>query len=77
MGLLLVLGYGYRTDIRPNLSRTIEGLMPGQAKETKPDTVIIKAGEDGHFRLDTDINNTPVELLLDTDASLDTLNRRD
>ena len=77
LGLLLVLGYSYRAEIQPILSRTIASLMPGQAMEIKLGTVIIKAGEDGHFRLDADVNNTRVRLLLDTGASFVTLNRRD
>lgn len=77
LGLILVAGYSYRTDMASVGTRTLAELMPGRAIETAPGTAVIRAGDDRHFRIDSIVDGAPVRFLLDTGASMVVLNRRD
>jgi aspartyl protease family protein len=77
LGLVLIVGYSYRTDVRGLWTRTLAEVMPGRAMEIAAGTAIVRAGSDRHFRIDAKVDGTPIRFLLDTGASMVVLNRRD
>ena len=77
LGLVLVVGYSFRTEFTSLWTRTLAEVMPGRAIEINTGTAIVRADEDRHFRIDAKINGAPVRFLLDTGASMVVLNRRD
>ena len=77
LGLLLVVGYSYRTDVQSTWNRTLAELMPGRAIEINAGTAVVRASEDSHFRLDATVDGARIRLLLDTGASMVVLNRQD
>ena len=76
-GLVLIVGYGYRTEFMPLWTRTLAELMPGRAIEIPAGSAIVRAGKDSHFRIDATVDGARVRFLLDTGASMVVLNRRD
>jgi aspartyl protease family protein len=77
LGLVLVIGYSYRGDISRIWSRTLASVMPGYAVQLEPDTVIVSAGEDRHYRVDATVDGVAVRFLVDTGATNIVLNRQD
>ena len=77
LGLVLVVGYSYRTDINSLSTRTLAELMPGRAIQIAAGTAIVRANEDRHFRIDSEVDGAQIRFLLDTGASIVVLNRRD
>ncbi len=77
LGLVLIVGYSYRTDVTSLWTRTLAELMPGRAIEITAGTAIVRAGEDRHFRIDSKVDGAQIRFLLDTGASMVVLNRRD
>jgi aspartyl protease family protein len=77
LGLVLVVGYGYRTEFTSLWTRTLAEVMPGRAIEINTGTAIVRADEDRHFRIDAEVDGARVRFLLDTGASMVVLNRRD
>lgn len=77
LGLALIVGYSYRADFKAVWNRLVAEVMPGRVVETTPGTAIVRAGDDGHFRIDAMIGRTAIRFLLDTGASMVVLNRRD
>lgn len=77
LGMALIVGYTYRLDLQSLWTRALAEIMPGRAIEVAAGTAIIRASEDNHFRLDATVDGAPTRFLLDTGASLVTLNLRD
>ena len=76
-GLVLIVGYGYRTELMSLWARTLAELMPGWAIEIPAGSAIVRAGEDSNFRIDATLDGPRVRFLLDTGASMVVLKRRD
>jgi len=76
-GLVLIVGYGYRTELMSFWTRTLAELMPGRAIEIPAGSAIVRAGEDSNFRIDATLDGPRVRFLLDTGASMVVLERRD
>ena len=80
VGVLLV-GYTYRNEIGDVAQRVMAEIVPGQpavVADTKSNTVIINRGRGStHFVAVTEINNAPIEMLVDTGASVITLTTED
>jgi aspartyl protease family protein len=68
IGLLLVLGYTYRLDLRDVGERILAELLPGRAV-TVGRAVEIARGRGGSFAVDTRVNGAHVSMVLDTGAS--------
>ncbi len=77
LGLVLIVGYSYRTDVTSLWTRTLAEVMPGRVIEIATGTAIVRAGQDSHFRIDSKVDGALIRFLLDTGASMVVLNRRD
>jgi len=77
LGLVLIAGHSYRTEVTSLWRRMLAEVMPGRAVEIIPGTAIVRAGEDSHFRIDATVDGARIRFLLDTGASMVVLNRRD
>lgn len=78
---VLVLGYSFRGEIAglgARLGERIGGeLMPTRARAIADGELRLRAGIDGHFHVDADVNGAPVRFLIDTGASGIVLTRAD
>jgi aspartyl protease family protein len=77
LGLVLVVGYSYRTDATAVWTRVLAELMPGHAVESSDGEVIIRAANNGHFYIDAKVDGARIRFLVDTGASRVVLNHRD
>jgi len=77
LGLVLIVGYGYRAEFMSLWTRSLAELMLGRAIELTAGSAIVRAGEDSHFRIDATVDGAQVLFLLDTGASTIVQNRRD
>ena len=68
VGLLLVVGYTYRFELRTAGDRVLAELVPGRAASYAR-TVEIVRGRGGDFSVSTHINGARVPMVLDTGAS--------
>ena len=68
IGLMLVLGYTYRFDLKDIGDRVMAELMPGRAA-SKGRVVELARGNAGDFQISTEVNGKPVPMVLDTGAS--------
>jgi aspartyl protease family protein len=69
IGLLLVLGYTYRFDLRDIGDRVLAELMPGRAISRGVRTVELVRGNTGDFQIATEVNGRVMSMVLDTGAS--------
>jgi aspartyl protease family protein len=71
--LALVTGYLYRDELRPVADRVLAGLMPGRPViATAVDggsEVIVHKGLSGHFQIETTVDKTFIDMMVDTGAS--------
>lgn len=73
-----LVGYSYRDDLSGVAARVFGELMPGAAiVDAERGTVSFRAGRDGHFLVNAQINGAPLTLLFDTGASAVVLTRED
>lgn len=68
IGLMLVLGYTYRFDLKDIGDRVMAELMPGRAA-SKGRVVELARGNGGDFQISTEVNGKTVPMVLDTGAS--------
>jgi aspartyl protease family protein len=68
IGLLLVLGYTYRFDLRDISDRVLAELIPGRTV-ARARMVELVRGNTGDFQISTDVNGKTVSMVLDTGAS--------
>lgn len=69
IGLVLVLGYTYRYELRAVGERVMAELMPGRAVDRGARTVEIVRGRGGDFQVAAQVNGARVAMVLDTGAS--------
>ncbi|MEJ8474094.1 retropepsin-like aspartic protease family protein [Roseibium algae] len=67
--VLLIVGYTFRSDLINGGYRVLGALAPGLAVPQDNGTILVVRGASGHFRLDTLLNGTKTQMLLDTGAS--------
>jgi aspartyl protease family protein len=68
IGLLLVLGYTYRFELRDVYEQVLTELVPGRAR-ARGHVVEISRGQTGEFQVFTEVNGRRVPMILDTGAS--------
>lgn len=68
-GLLLVVGYTYRFELRDVSERVLAELMPGRAASRSARTVEIARGRAGEFGVSAQVNGAHISMALDTGAS--------
>jgi aspartyl protease family protein len=68
LGLLLVVGYSYRFELRDVGDRVIAELMPGHVAGHGRDAQVVR-GKSGDFAVAAHINGARVPMVLDTGAS--------
>jgi aspartyl protease family protein len=67
--LLVVIGYGYRTELSAIVERTTASLLPSRGQVIDAHTVSFRVSRDGHFWVDAVANGTKLRFLVDTGAS--------
>jgi aspartyl protease family protein len=68
VGLLLVVGYTYRFELRDVADRVIAELVPGHVARHGQDAEVVR-GRDGDFSVTAHINGARVPMVIDTGAS--------
>ena len=68
VGLLLVVGYAYRFELRDVADRVIAELMPGHVAGHGRDVQVVR-GSNGDFAVAAHINGARIPMVLDTGAS--------
>ncbi len=68
VGLLLVVGYSYRFELRDVADRVIAELMPGHVARHGQNAEVVR-GHGGDFALAAHINGVKIPMVLDTGAS--------
>ena len=67
---IAIVGYAYRDDLGGVAARVFGELMPGQAiVDATAGSVTFRAGRDGHFQINAQVNGADVRLIFDTGAS--------
>lgn len=66
---VLILGYSYRHELGNMKNRILGELAPSSPIATKPGRIAVRAGANGHFFIDAEVNGQPVRFLVDTGAS--------
>jgi aspartyl protease family protein len=69
VGLLLVVGYSYRFELREAAERGIAQLIPGRVANLGRDVEVVR-GRGGDFAVGAHINGAKVPMVLDTGATL-------
>jgi aspartyl protease family protein len=68
VGLLLVVGYSYRFELRDVADRVIAELMPGHVASHGQNAEVVRA-HNGDFALAAHVNGAKIAMVLDTGAS--------
>ncbi len=68
IGLLLVIGYAYRLDLKEAADRVLAELIPGRVA-TIGRMVEVVRGQSGDFSIHTTVNGARIAMVLDTGAS--------
>ncbi len=68
VGLLLVIGYSYRFELREAADRVIAELLPGHVATHGRDVEIVR-GQGGDFSIGAHINGVKIPMVLDTGAT--------
>ncbi len=70
IGFVLIAGYSLREEFSGLFGRMTAEIMPGRVAETVPGTVVVRAGRDGHFRVDAIVDGKRLPMLVDTGATM-------
>src|SRR3974390_2102021 len=68
VGLLLVVGYSYRFELRDVVDRVMAELIPGHVASHGLDVEVVR-GHNGDFAVNAHINGARIPMVLDTGAS--------
>jgi len=67
--IVLVIGYSYRYELTDVKDRLVGELLPSKAMQNEKGEITVRKSGDGHFYIDTLINNIPVKFMIDTGAT--------
>lgn len=68
VGVLLVVGYSYRFELREAADRVIAELMPGHVAQHGRDVEVVR-GRGGDFSIGAHVNGVKIPMVLDTGAT--------
>jgi aspartyl protease family protein len=74
---VLVAGYSFRYEFAALKDRVLGELNPAMSVRSGPRAMSFRAGENGHFYIEAEVNGRPLRFLVDTGASDIVLSRRD
>jgi len=77
IALVILIGYSYQYELKDFTNKIFGNLIPSMGLKNKDGSVTFYASQNGHFMIDTKINNYSVRFLLDTGASKVTLTQAD
>ena len=77
VGAVLLIGYSFRGELGFVKDRVFAELDPAAARTTGERELTVRASQNGHFYLQTEINGRPVRMMVDTGATFVSLSRRD
>ncbi len=77
IALVLLVGYSYRFELRAVGERVLAELLPSRVQPLGERAISLRAGDDGHFRVEALVNDTPIRFLIDTGATNVVLSPRD
>ena len=77
IGFAIIAFYSYRFEFADFKARIMGEIMPTKARINKSGDLVINIAQDGHFYLDTKINNIDIRFMIDTGASDITLSLAD
>ncbi|MDP6706216.1 MAG: TIGR02281 family clan AA aspartic protease [Alphaproteobacteria bacterium] len=77
IAMVLVVGYSFRVEIGLVGDRVLGELLPHRGIAVGERAIALRAGRDGHFRLEALVNDRPVRFLVDTGATSVILSRDD
>jgi aspartyl protease family protein len=69
IGLVLIVGYSYRAELRDVFERVMAELMPRRVVNRGARTVEVVRGRSGDFQLTAQVNGVRIPMVLDTGAS--------
>lgn len=75
LGLAVIIGFSYRTEVVMVKERVLANLFIGGAYSTDSNTFVVNRSPDGHFYLSGTVANQPIVFLIDTGASRIMLSR--
>ncbi|PIR39900.1 MAG: hypothetical protein COV35_00330 [Alphaproteobacteria bacterium CG11_big_fil_rev_8_21_14_0_20_39_49] len=74
--LAMVLLYSYKHDFSDFKERLLSSLSPSTVINNDDGSISVKASQDGHFYINTEINGQSVRFMVDTGASDIVINKR-
>jgi aspartyl protease family protein len=74
--VLVILGYSFRYELAGLRDRVVGELLPHRALTVGEGVVAIRAGSNGHFDVEVEVEGTPLRFMVDTGASEIALSRR-
>jgi len=78
---VLMVGYTYRSEISAFAERVFAEFSPGQTSVTTAEdgknVIVSRSRQSDHFVVVADVNNAPIEMLIDTGATVVTLTYED
>ena len=77
LAMVLVVGYSYRVELGAVAERVLGELLPHRGVAVGDRAIAIRAGRDGHFRVEALVDGRPVRFLVDTGATSIVLSRGD
>lgn len=77
IGLVLLVGYSFKSELFVIKERLIQQLLPSSPHVMNDESVTFQANDKGHFFIDAKINGTEIHFLVDSGASVVVLTRQD
>jgi aspartyl protease family protein len=77
IALAIAVAYTLRDDVKAFGDRMLADLIPSRGMTIGPKSIVLRAANDRHFRVDAVVDGKSIEMLVDTGATTVSLSRRD